>query len=230
MPGEFNVSTNPTSLVKVNNIFDLNSNGQFDYEDVEIILRYMEYKNTQVLGLPFSTDWSSSLSLGNDELSLINYYKSSPTYNDDYISSQLLRYISKWDGGYLNIQSDLDVNGDNIIDVRDMNIIWKYFSNRLNQKNYSSYITANSNKKTLSQVIDYLDRLSGRNKIPTINPEFLNYKNKITADPTGSFLSPMISSIGLYNDTLELIAVAKLGTPIQNNGQLPLNFAIKIDF
>ena len=228
-PGEFNVSTNPTSLEQIEYILDLNSDGQFDFEDVDIILRYMEYKNTQAMGLPFSTDWSSSISLATDEISLINYYKSSSTYNDAYVSQQVLNYIPIWDVDDISIQTDLDVNGDNVVDIRDMNIVWKYFSNRLNQKNYSTYIAPNSIRKTLNLALDYLDGLSGRNKPQNITPEFFNYKNNVSNDPTGSYLNVMATTIGLYSG-LELIAVAKLGNPIKLDGSLPVNFLIKMDF
>jgi hypothetical protein len=229
-PGEFNVSTNPTALDQPNYSLDLNSNGQFDYEDVDIILRYMEYKNTQALGLPLSTNWQSSIKLAADEISLINYYQALPSYNNTYTSQLLSNYIPLWDFTNKKFQTYLDVNGDNLIDINDMNIIWKYFSNRLNQKNYSSYVTLNSTRKTLNLAIDCLDGVSGRNKSPNITPEFFNYKNNVSNDPTGSYLVPMISSIGLYNNNLELIAVAKLGTPIRNEGALPLNICVKMDF
>jgi hypothetical protein len=189
----------------------------------------MEYKNTQALGLPFSTDWSSSISLADDEISLINYYKSLPTFNESYIAQQVLNYIPIWDVDDISIQTDLDVNGDNVIDIRDMNIVWKYFSNRLNQKNYPTYITPNSTRKTLNLAIDYLDGLSGRNKPQNITPEFFNYKNNVSNDPTGSYLNVMATTIGLYSG-LELIAVAKLGNPIKLDGSLPVNFLIKMDF
>ena len=227
--GEFNVSTNPTSITKNIATFDLNSNGEFDYNDLEILMRYMKYKNNQALQLPYSTDWSSSVVLTDDENSLLEYYKSNPAYNNSYLNSQLLNYIQTWDFVNTSIQTDLDLNGDNVIDIRDMNILWKYFSNRLTQKNYNSFITSNSSRQIFSQVIDYLDNLSGEQVAQSITPEFFNYKNNINMDRTGSYLSPMITTIGLYND-LELIAIAKLGTPIKNDGILPLSFAIKIDF
>ena len=229
-PGEFNVSTNPTSLIKSRYTFDVNNDGTFDYYDLDILMRYMAYKNNQSRGLPFSTDWSSSIVMSGDEISLLNYYISNSTYSDAYISQQVLEYIPIWDFEDTSIQAYLDINGDNIIDVRDMTIMWKYFSNRLTQKNYSSYITANSNRKTLNIALDYLDGLTGRGSIPVINPEFFNYRYNISQDPTGSYLAPYVSSVGLYDKNLELVAVAKLGTPIKIDGQLPINFCIKLDF
>ena len=93
----------------------------------------------------------------------------------------------------------------------------------------SLLISANSSRKIFSQVIDYTNTLTGNTLAQSITPEFFNYRNNINMDVTGSYLSPMITTIGLYND-LELIAIAKLGTPIKNDGILPLSFAIKIDF
>ena len=128
------------------------------------------------------------------------------------------------------MQLNLDFNGDSVIDIRDMNILWKYFSNRLTPKNYITFITANSSRQSFSQAMDFLNELSGKYIIPTILPNFSNYNLNIKQDPTGSYLAPVISSIGLYDDKLQLVAVAKLGVPIKNDGQLPLNVLIKIDF
>lgn len=228
--GEFNVSTNPSSLEKNFATFDLNQNSTFDYQDLEILMRYMKYKNNQSLGLSFSTDWSSSVVLNDDEISLLKYYKTTPLYNETYITQQVLKYIPIWDFQDISVQTNLDFNGDNVIDIRDMNILWKYFSNRLDQKNYALYITPNSSRQIFSQVTDFLNQLCGKYITPTIADEFFNYRQKAEMDKTGSYLAPMITTVGLYTHNLELVAVAKLGTPIKNGGDLPLNILIKMDF
>ena len=111
----------------------------FDFQDVDVILRYMQYKNTQILGLPISFDWSSSIVAANDEISLLNYYQA----NTD--SSTTLFYLSQsfntWENVDTSMQTTLDLNQDNRIDIRDVNIMWKYFSNRLTQENYATFIT-----------------------------------------------------------------------------------------
>lgn len=48
-------------------------------------------------------------------------------------------------------------------------------------------------------------------------------------DPTGSFLTPMITTIGLYDDDLNLVAVAKLPQPIKSEHDMPVNFIVRFD-
>jgi len=62
-----------------------------------------------------------------------------------------------------------------------------------------------------------------------INQQFLNYAQFTNNDPTGSYLAPTVTTVGLYDGT-ELIAVAKLGTPIKITPSFPINFIVKMDF
>lgn len=48
-------------------------------------------------------------------------------------------------------------------------------------------------------------------------------------DSTGSFLTPMITTIGLYDDDLNLVAVAKLPQPIKSEHDMPVNFIVRFD-
>lgn len=48
-------------------------------------------------------------------------------------------------------------------------------------------------------------------------------------DTTGSFLTPMITTIGLYDDDLNLVAVAKLPQPIKSEHDIPVNFIVRFD-
>ncbi len=226
-PGEFNVSTNPTAVIRDSSSFDINQNGVFDYQDADVILRYMQYKNTSILGLPVSTDWSSSIVTAADEISFLNYTK---TYWDERETATLTsESIIRWETEDTWMQVVLDLNQDNRIDWRDMSIMWKYFSNRLTQENYATYITPACNRKIFSQVIDYLNSMSKRYSKPLIEPTFLDYERNVMFDKTGSFLAPYATTIGLYSG-LDLVAVAKLGTPIKITPELPVNFVVKMDF
>jgi hypothetical protein len=50
-----------------------------------------------------------------------------------------------------------------------------------------------------------------------------------SVDPTGSYLAPYITTIGIYDDNLDMIAVAKLPQPIKSLPDYPLNFIIRFD-
>jgi len=48
-------------------------------------------------------------------------------------------------------------------------------------------------------------------------------------DSTGSFLTPFITTIGLYDDNCDLVAVAKLPQPIKSEPDFPVNFIVRFD-
>jgi hypothetical protein len=62
-----------------------------------------------------------------------------------------------------------------------------------------------------------------------INSEFGYYEDYVNIDPTGSFLAPMITTIGLYDNELNMVAVAKLPQPIKSTPDYPVNFIIRFD-
>ena len=68
-----------------------------------------------------------------------------------------------------------------------------------------------------------------RGQAPTINSNFLSYASSVKQDPTGSYLAPTVTSIGLYSGC-DLVAIAKLGSPIKITPDFPINFVVKIDF
>lgn len=223
-PGEFNVSTNPTALIPATSSLDINQNGQFDFQDADIVLRYMQFKNSTTLGF-VSFDWSSSLLKYEDEISFYKFNAAQWT-NTDLLFSSSLKQFETVDTGFADL---LDFNQDSRIDVNDMNILWKYFSHRLTERNYFTYINPNCQRQKVAQAIDYLDGLTLRHALPTILPEFFLYDQHYLNDRTGSFLAPMVTTIGLY-DGVDLVAVAKVGSPIKLPRSLPINFVVKMDF
>lgn len=56
-----------------------------------------------------------------------------------------------------------------------------------------------------------------------------DYHVSASTDPTGSYLTPYITTIGLYDNNYDLVAVAKLATPIKNLPDYSLNFIIRLD-
>lgn len=226
-PGEFNVSTNPSALVIPTASLDINKNGKVDFQDIDVILSYMQYKNTSFLGFPISTDWSSSVVITDDERSLYQWYKN----NAELVGTDTLysQSFQRWETTETWMQDVFDLNDDNKIDIRDMNIMWKYFSNRLTQGNYGTYITPSCQRKLFSDIIDYMDGLTQKTAVPHINPHFLTYESSVALDKTGSYLAPMVTTIGLYNG-LDLVGIAKLGSPIKITPELPINFVVKMDY
>jgi hypothetical protein len=64
---------------------------------------------------------------------------------------------------------------------------------------------------------------------PTKYGSWDDYDEYISSDPTGSYLAPYITTIGLYDDDLNMVAVAKLPQPIKSLPDFPVNFIIRFD-
>lgn len=64
---------------------------------------------------------------------------------------------------------------------------------------------------------------------PNVFGSFDDYEYSSSLDPTGSYLAPYITTIGLYDNNLDMIAIAKLPQPIKSLPDYPLNFIIRFD-
>jgi len=64
---------------------------------------------------------------------------------------------------------------------------------------------------------------------PSKHGSFDDYLYSGSIDPTGSYLAPYITTIGLYDDELNMVAVAKLPRPIKSLPDYPLNFIVRFD-
>lgn len=58
---------------------------------------------------------------------------------------------------------------------------------------------------------------------------FGEFEYSSSVDPTGSYLTPYVTTIGLYDENYDMIAVAKLPTPIKIYPDFPVNFLVRID-
>jgi hypothetical protein len=63
----------------------------------------------------------------------------------------------------------------------------------------------------------------------SISGGFEHYDMSGSVDTTGSFLSPFITTIGLYDDNCDLVAVAKLPQPIKSEHDITVNFIVRFD-
>ena len=59
--------------------------------------------------------------------------------------------------------------------------------------------------------------------------KFSDFDFSSSVDPTGSYLAPFITTIGLYDDTNKMVAIAKLPRPIKSLPNYPVNFIVRFD-
>ena len=98
------------------------------------------------------------------------------------------------------------------------------------------FLSVNENEFNVSQNPSAYD---GTNKIKlktiqsTIEPTkfggFGDYDYSSSVDTTGSYLAPFITTIGLYDNELNMVAVCKLPKPIKSLPDYPLNFIVRFD-
>ena len=228
-PGEFNISTNPTATYKLPFDYNINGDKNFDFADADLILRYICKLN---LG---HEKWWTIVIENNYETSLFNYYTGLQT--DDYntkISPQTVNYFSGslLTNNYITYfnqnKLSFDFDGAGNLDINDMFILWKYFSNQLTDNLYKKYTTIKSTRSKYSDLVKYLDTKTNKINPSYIKEEFFKYQYSSSIDNTGSYLAPYITTVGLYNG-VDLVAIGKLGTPIKNGGEFPLNILVKWD-
>ena len=228
--GEFNVSTNPTALNVTNPPFNLLGSGDVDFRDINLILLYIVDINTP--GNPNfdqdSTFWDEYVIESDSERSLFEYYTTYYEYGQYTLKQQYATFKPT----LFRLESQFDFDGDGKVSIQDAKILWKFFIGSLGINDYNRLINPFSTRKTLSDVVAYItsktSKYTNTNGIPTVKPDFLNYQDSASLDVTGSYLAPYITTIGLYTGS-DLVAVAKLSSPIKNSGEYPLNFLIKWD-
>jgi hypothetical protein len=64
---------------------------------------------------------------------------------------------------------------------------------------------------------------------PSVSGSWDDYYTSSSVDKVGSYLSTYISTIGLYDDAGEMVAVAKLPKPIKNLPNYDVNFIVRFD-
>ena len=87
-----------------------------------------------------------------------------------------------------------------------------------------------SGVRKIKEVLD-IDQVSGYTSSfdGTTTGSWDDYYSKVLTDPTGSYLSTFVSTIGLYDDNNNLVATAKLPKPIKNYPDMDINFIVRID-
>jgi hypothetical protein len=214
--GEFNVSTNPTSLTSSPLDYGVVNTEVFDFNNLDIILRYINYNITA----NNSEKWWTNFVSGDVDESIFGFYTSSyENYQENRLTQELKNQCST-----LNF----DVNEDGIVNAQDGTSIWKYFIQDLTINNYQDYINPRSKRKNYNDITSFLNEKTGKFNKKYIEQSFFEYNYSSSIDPTGSYLAPYITTVGLYSGA-DLVAIAKLAQPIKNTGEIPINIVVKWD-
>jgi hypothetical protein len=81
----------------------------------------------------------------------------------------------------------------------------------------------------IKEVLDIKRKETFGGSMGSIQGSWNDYYNYGLSDPTGSYLTPYITTIGLYDDDDNLLVVAKLPKPIKNLPDYNVNFLVRFD-
>jgi hypothetical protein len=83
--------------------------------------------------------------------------------------------------------------------------------------------------RKIKEVLDISRKEFFSGSIGSVSGSWEDYYTNVSTDPTGSYLTTYITTIGLYDDDDNLLVVAKLPKPIKNLPDYNLNFLVRFD-
>lgn len=81
----------------------------------------------------------------------------------------------------------------------------------------------------IKEVRDIKRKESYDGSIGSTTGSWNDYDTKRLSDPTGSYLAPYVTTIGIYDKDGDMVAIAKLPTPIKNLPDYDMNFIVRFD-
>ena len=82
---------------------------------------------------------------------------------------------------------------------------------------------------TIDRVAEYYGSVTSSETGDYVTGSWDDYYTYSLTDPTGSYLTTFVSTIGLYDDNNNLVAVAKLPKPIKKYPDMAVNFIVRMD-
>ena len=125
---------------------------------------------------------------------------------------------------------------DNVTDDSTLNSFDLSYRSTMTIYENEIFLSVNENEFNVSQnptAYDDTNKIKlhsiQSNVDPLVFGGFADYEYSSSVDQTGSYLAPFITTIGLYDDELNMVAVAKLPKPIKSLPDYPLNFIVRLD-
>lgn len=102
----------------------------------------------------------------------------------------------------------------------------KFYNGDVYVKKYIPFTPGNVSGATNAYNLDFrlVSDYNGTTKIG-----FDEYEYSSSIDPTGSYLAPYITTIGLYDENYDMVAVAKIPSKPKSTPDYPINFVIRFD-
>lgn len=120
-------------------------------------------------------------------------------------------------GGFILYLND---GGNEVTLTIDENIVYNFYANEILSNNLIGCSLQQFRKNNI---------VSWRNSEKYQKSIFSDYEYSSSIDTTGSYLAPYITTIGLYDENMDMVAVAKLAKPVKSTPDLPVNFLVRFD-
>jgi len=141
--------------------------------------------------------------------------------------------------GRLVLAEDYSYSGSSVVTLTSGSVVGEViyphgivsFSNEdmiyIIQETGSFQLNWKSNKPVLTST--YFCKVKDYEFNYSLNPSAIDSDGNLNDNITGSEFVPYITSVGLYNDASELVAVGKLSRPIKKSLSTDMTFILKLD-
>jgi hypothetical protein len=186
-----------------------------DFETGIVIFTYeLDFENINISTISYgNVFYSDGIIVINSELDLSSYqleYRSTQTIYE----TEILVSVKAGEFNYSQNPSAVEVQLSGSYDFETTPI----------------FNTSPAKTVKIKEVLDINQRRWFSGSInPSVSGSWDDYYNSSSIDPTGSYLAPFITTIGLYDDNGDMVAIAKLPHPLKNLPDYDLNFLIRFD-
>jgi hypothetical protein len=186
-----------------------------DFETGIVIFTYeLDFENINISTISYgNVFYSDGIIVINSELDLSSYqleYRSTQTIYE----TEILVSVKAGEFNYSQNPSAVEVTLSGSYDFETTPI----------------FNTSPAKTVKIKEVLDINQRRWFSGSInPSVSGSWDDYYNSSSIDPIGSYLAPFITTIGLYDDNGDMVAIAKLPHPLKNLPDYDLNFLIRFD-
>lgn len=108
-------------------------------------------------------------------------------------------------------------------------IVYSPYQNELVSESFSKDFTLSYKSSLDIEQSKYYINIPMNDFNTSTNPSLYDSNGSLLSFATGSDFTPYITTIGLYDSNYNLVAVAKLGTPVPKRNDIDLNFEVRFD-
>jgi hypothetical protein len=171
----------------------------------------------------------SSIYLGSSNTVGLNTFSGSLDevrfYNKALTTNEIISLATLTDSNYSALQTN---KVGNIFYDQGM-VIYSPYQNELVSASFTKDFTLSYKSSLDIEQSKYYINIPMNDYNTSTNPTLYDSEGSLLSFATGSDFTPYITTIGLYDSSYNLVAVAKLGAPIPKRNDIDLNFEVKFD-